>query len=333
VAKENAKFAGALVDATGWRWIAGAFAFHAALLAMFFFMPPDASALSMDMTGEQMRYIQVHLDANELTPPPPAPSTGGDSSDGTSAAPSGSDSSGPVSPTPSVSGGPHAPARAPRTVMAPTRESVSQFGTFSALARMFASETGDASPYDAGNLTAGPFGPGHALVPGGLDGSEGPGGLRLSTIGVGTCTHEPCGIGTIDQNGFDTHSDVGPGPDLTGPGPTEHVPHIQGCLPGDASCRTIGGLTREQIRSVIARHRPEVRFCYEQALIGRPDLEGRVTAGFQIQQDGHVSVSDASGLAGVDTCVAQAVRRWQFPTSSSPTVVSYPFVMESSAGQ
>jgi hypothetical protein len=213
-----------------------------------------------------------------------------------------------------------------------TAEQVQQMGVFDQLSRAFQSLDGDTSPFDSGNpaLAEGPGGPGNALIPGGLDG-EGPGGLHM-TIGHGTCLHEPCGTGTIDQGGLDTHGgpEIGEGPELTTRAPHETQPTIRMCSSSDPTCgRAVGGLTREQIRAVIARHRPEVRFCYEQALIGRPALEGRVTVGFQIAQDGHVANSSASGLAGVDSCVAEAAQRWQFPSSASPTVVTYPFILES----
>ncbi len=336
VAKEKEKFAAPLFDGTGARWIAAAFAFHAALLMTFFLMPPDASALSNDLTGEQARYIQVHLDAMQVTPPPPAPVTGGDASDSdaTSSAPASADGGG-ESPVPAVSGGPGRPHRAPQTILAPTRETIEGLSTFSQLSQVFASMDGDDSPFMTGNLRdAGPGGPGDALIPGGLFG-PGPGGLHM-TQGHGTCIGDHCGEGTIDQGGLDTHGGrhVGPGPSLTDRAPHETTPEIHMCAASDPSCgRSVGGLTREQIRSVIARHRNEVRFCYEQALVGHPELEGRVTVGFQIAQDGHVATSQAQGLAGVDGCVAQAVQRWHFPASASPTAVSYPFVLESSAAE
>lgn len=334
VQKEKEKFAGPIFDLNGLRWIGAALAFHVAILATFFFMPPDASALSSDLNGEQMRYIQVHLDAEQLVTPPAVP-TGGDSQSGTSSAPS--SAGGGETPTPAVSGGPgHAHVRAVRSTQpALTAATVSQFGSFEVLARAFADMDGDPSPYDAGNpaLTTGPGGPGDAAIPGGVPGED-PGGIHM-TAGHGTCTGDHCTDGTIDQHGLDTHGpEVGDGPELTTRDPHETTPTVRpSCSPSDPECRTVGGLTREQIRSVIARHRPEVRFCYEQALIGRPGLEGRVTVGFQIAQDGHVAASNAQGMSGVDTCVAQAARRWQFPTSASPTVVTYPFILESSSAQ
>ncbi len=334
VQKETEKFAGPLFDATGSRWMAAALAFHVAILATFFFMPPDASALSSDLTGEQMRYIQVHVDAAELTPPPPAPVTGGDASSGTSSAPPSADGGG-QTPRPAVSGGPGTPHRHAQTTTGPlTAQEVQDLGMFDALAHQLASLTGDDSPYASGNMTDGAGGPGDALIPGGLFG-PGPGGLHM-TRGHGTCTGEHCGDGTVDQGGFDTHGGpgVGPGPALSTRDPHETTPTIHlvcSATSTDPDCQTHGGLTREQIRSVIVRHRPEVRYCYEQALIGRPGLEGRVTVGFQISQDGRVVQSSASGMSGVDQCVAQAAGRWHFPAASIPTVVTYPFVLESTA--
>jgi hypothetical protein len=339
VAKEKARFGGPLFDSGPARWIAAAFAMHLAILGVFAFAPPDASALSIDMNSEQMRYIQVHLAAPEqITPPPPVGATGG-GSEGTSA-PESASAGGNDTPTPHVAGGPGRPhVRAPRTVEGPlTTESVANLSMFNALARAFASEDGEASPYSLGSaLAQGPGGPGtESLIGGPL---SGPGGIGMRTAGIGTCTHEPCGTGTIDQGGLDTNGGVVPGhsADL-GPRVGRPVPRIVACRATDPDCgRTVGGLSREQIRSIIARHRPEVRFCYEQALISRPDLEGRVTIGFQIAQDGHVATSNAVGATGgtdqVASCVAQAVSRWQFPSSSSPTGVTYPFILESAQSE
>jgi len=329
VSKEKEKFAGASFDLASLRWIGAAFAFHAAILATFFFLPPHSSALSSDLDSDSARYIQVHLDAMAITPPPPAPGSTGSGSSSPSSSGGGSDT-----PTPAVAGGPgRLHVRAPRTVLvAPTAEDVaSALGTMSILQRMFANDEGEPSPFTLGELPNGPGGLGSLLIPGGP--GTGPGGVDMQTAGRGTCTGDHCGQGTIDQDGLDTHDGHGdhPGPGL---GQREgRVPTVRPCTDATCTTTTVGSLTREQIRSVISRHRNEVRFCYEQALVGHPDLEGRVTVGFQIASDGHVAQSDASGMSGVDSCVARAVQRWQFPTASSATIVSYPFVMESTSSQ
>ena len=84
------------------------------------------------------------------------------------------------------------------------------------------------------------------------------------------------------------------------------------------------------IQRVVRRHKPEVRFCYEQALVSRPDLEGRVAVRFIVQPDGHVSTSvtqnQTIGSDRVSECVTNAVTRWGFPQSEGITAVTYPFV-------
>ena len=118
------------------------------------------------------------------------------------------------------------------------------------------------------------------------------------------------------------------------------------CLPGRRSGRPVGrcgpdcvdvihgALGRDVIRGVVARHRPEVRFCYETGLERNPGLAGRVSVQFVIGVDGRVSAAaiDSArsdlGSRPVEQCVAQAVARWTFPTSAAPTAVSYPFVLD-----
>ena len=98
-------------------------------------------------------------------------------------------------------------------------------------------------------------------------------------------------------------------------------------------CDAQGSLELEVIRRIVARHRSEIRGCYQRALEHRPDLEGRATARWTIAPSGgvqgasiDVERSDTHD-AEVETCIAHAVSRWTFPSSSGPTVVSYPFVL------
>jgi TonB family protein len=107
-------------------------------------------------------------------------------------------------------------------------------------------------------------------------------------------------------------------------------------LPGIGS--VTGSLDKEIIRREIRRHLNEVRFCYEQGLTKKPALEGRLVVHFTIAPTGRVLVavpqSSTLGLASVDECVVQAVRRWQFPQPAGGglAMVSYPFQL-SRAGQ
>ena len=81
-----------------------------------------------------------------------------------------------------------------------------------------------------------------------------------------------------------------------------------------------------------------MRFCYEQQLNQRPDLEGRVMVTFIISSSGAVQ-SAAVGQstlanAQVGGGITQAVRRWTFPAPDGGGVVgvNYPFVLSSSGG-
>ncbi len=84
-------------------------------------------------------------------------------------------------------------------------------------------------------------------------------------------------------------------------------------------------------------HRNEVSFCYERALIGHPDLAGRVAVVFMVQPSGAVQsavVSQTSlNHSAAEACIAEAVRRWSFPQSMSPTGVTYPFLFENAGAQ
>ncbi|MCB9625350.1 MAG: TonB family protein [Sandaracinus sp.] len=116
----------------------------------------------------------------------------------------------------------------------------------------------------------------------------------------------------------------------------------------------LGGMTRESrgpacapvpSRRTVASRRDhpsrgspppqQVKFCYEQALRARPDLEGRVTTRFMISPTGAVaaSVVQSSTLQNgeAEQCITQAITRWSFPAPSDGGMVSvtYPFVFSS----
>jgi len=111
-----------------------------------------------------------------------------------------------------------------------------------------------------------------------------------------------------------------------------HVARAPEVIPGTATVPQ--SLDKEIVRRVIRRHLQEVRFCYERELGRRPDLYGRVVARFVIAPSGDVLASniESSTMAApaVEGCVADAIRRWQFPPSPShaAAVVTYPFVLK-----
>jgi len=94
-----------------------------------------------------------------------------------------------------------------------------------------------------------------------------------------------------------------------------------------------GRLEKEIIKRIIRRHINEVKYCYEQEVLTHPGIEGRVVAQFTIAGNGTVSssaiASSTVGDAAVDHCVANAVRRWEFPQPQGGgiVIVSYPFVL------
>lgn len=94
-----------------------------------------------------------------------------------------------------------------------------------------------------------------------------------------------------------------------------------------------GELDKEQIRGVMMAHIGEIRDCYNQGLARDPNLAGRLVVDFEISSTGAVSRSevDESTLkdAQVGTCIAGAVKTWQFPAPRGGAVaVQYPFLLE-----
>jgi TonB family protein len=103
-------------------------------------------------------------------------------------------------------------------------------------------------------------------------------------------------------------------------------------VPGTAEVR--GSLDKDLIRRIIRRHINEVKFCYESELTRKPDLQGRVMVQFTIAPTGQVAASivqsSTMGNPPVEQCIANAVRRWEFPKPQGGiVVVTYPFVLKS----
>ena len=155
---------------------------------------------------------------------------------------------------------------------------------------------------------------------------RGGGGTGEGTIGLGN-------VGTIGHGaGGGTGSGYGSGAGGFH-GRDAKVPRIRS---GQADVH--GSLSKEVIRRIIGRHINEVRFCYEQELNSRPDLQGRISIKFIIAPTGAVqnAAVDKSdmGNAKVEQCIAQSVRRWTFPAPEGGgiVVVSYPFVLQQTGG-
>ena len=199
-----------------------------------------------------------------------------------------------------------------------------------------------------GSLTGSIFGRERALgnqaetVLGGLRGTEyadawgnsglsiagpgpGGGGTGADTVGLGD-------FGRLGHGGGGPKDGPGYGPGSGAPLLAHHPRQIDDVLMGTA--KPIGSLSSDIIRRVVRRHMNEVRYCYEKELLSHPDLFGRVMVQFTISGTGQVVGSgvQASTLksSAVEQCIAQAVKRWEFPAPQAGiVVVSYPFMLKS----
>jgi TonB family protein len=143
------------------------------------------------------------------------------------------------------------------------------------------------------------------------------------------------GEGTIGLSNLETIGKGGGGGSGSGygrsVGPRAHRATAPDVVPATVQVR--GSLDKEFIRRVVRRHLNEVKFCYERELPRNPDLHGRVTTQFTISESGVVlaAVVQQSTLnhPGVEACIVDAVRRWEFPAvPGGQIVVSYPFVFK-----
>jgi TonB family protein len=82
----------------------------------------------------------------------------------------------------------------------------------------------------------------------------------------------------------------------------------------------------------------EIKYCYDQELVRKAALEGRISVQFIIAGTGQVinSVVQSSTMNNVrvEGCVVSAVKRWDFPkpTGGGIAIVSYPFNFVAGAG-
>ncbi|MFH1130438.1 MAG: AgmX/PglI C-terminal domain-containing protein, partial [Pseudomonadota bacterium] len=155
---------------------------------------------------------------------------------------------------------------------------------------------------------------------------RGGGGTGEGTIGLGA-------LGTIGKGGGGGGwAGYGSGVGRLG-GRRAGAPRV---VAGQAQVR--GALDKEIIRRIIRRHINEVKHCYSKELQGSPNLEGRVVIQFTISPTGQVVVSQVQNSTmqnqAVESCIAQAVRRWLFPKprGGGIVIVSYPFVLRAAGG-
>jgi TonB family protein len=118
-------------------------------------------------------------------------------------------------------------------------------------------------------------------------------------------------------------------------------PHASRAGGGDVlaeAAQVHGSLDKDLIRRIIRHHLNELRYCYEIELPKTPDLGGRAEVRFIIGPDGQVAsaviASSTTRSLALDSCVVEAVRRWEFPRPLDGRVVSvqYPFTFASEPG-
>ncbi len=314
------------------RWLAVAALLHAILLGIFAMTPRDASALSIDNTNEQERYLNIALNAPARPPEPPQPLLPSSGNGGTPSDSAGHRGGGVGEQVvESSSRGERRNDGRRQPIFTPNAENIRGIGALAVLMRDPMSFGDGTSPYTAGSALEGPGGLSSQAALLSMPGGPMFGLLDMGGTGVGTCDprRETCAAGIVRVDGLQTRDPgVSGSVGLPGERPSR-VPN--GFRPGPVE--TVGGLSRDEVRRTIRRHINEVRFCYEQGLQRRPDLEGRVAVSFVIAPSGAVQSSNVMQSTvndgQVGSCVNEAVRRWTFPQSANPTGVTYPFMMQS----
>jgi TonB family protein len=182
---------------------------------------------------------------------------------------------------------------------------------------------GDAPENLLGNLVGNGFAEAYATGGFGVSGTgAGGGGFGLDTLGTAR-------YGTLGHGGY------GRGPSIGGlarrpprwPVVTQGIAHVSN-----------GSLDKDIIRRIVHLHMNEVKYCYDQELVKKASLEGRVSIQFVISPQGQVisSVLQSTTMNNlhVEKCVVDAVKRWPFPapTGGGIAIVSYPFSFVAGAG-
>jgi TonB family protein len=89
-------------------------------------------------------------------------------------------------------------------------------------------------------------------------------------------------------------------------------------------------LSPAQVRAVVALKTEEIRYCYDRAMVNVKDASGEVSVRFVVAPKGtvdkvEVTVTGSQGK-GLEKCVVQRVKKWQFPETDAETPVELPFV-------
>jgi hypothetical protein len=179
-----------------------------------------------------------------------------------------------------------------------------------------------------------------ALSGGGDEPGSGPGPGPGPGPGTGTGTGTGPGPGTGTGSGPGSGPGTGPG---TGTGNREPEPGSEtetetetasasAPLPAPGPRTWAGSLSRESIRDEVRESLPFFRFCFEWELARHPELAGRVTMEFVIDEEGHVAearvAEDQLHSETVARCFEGVTSRMEFPRPEGGRItVRYPFVL------
>jgi hypothetical protein len=104
---------------------------------------------------------------------------------------------------------------------------------------------------------------------------------------------------------------------------------------GGDEAEALGGLDKSLIAAVVQSNIGQIKHCYERQLIVDPNIYGKVVAGWTIDKDGLVSLSNIKKTTmnnkAVETCIAARIKSWTFPKpkGGGTVLVSYPFLFKS----
>jgi len=98
-----------------------------------------------------------------------------------------------------------------------------------------------------------------------------------------------------------------------------------------------GGLDMETIRRVMRKHTPEMKYCFDRALLADKDTHGKVKVAFVISPSGAVVKAETAessvGSASFESCLLEKISRIVFPAPDGGGIVEvkYPFVFNAPA--
>jgi outer membrane biosynthesis protein TonB len=109
-------------------------------------------------------------------------------------------------------------------------------------------------------------------------------------------------------------------------------------IPEQEEFKIQDGLDPDVISSRIKKYLPQIQHCYEQQLVSKPKLHGKVTVAFTIQGDGSVASPQVAETSLKDKltekCMLEKIQKWTFPKprGGGTVGVKYPFILMSNNG-